>query len=66
MNDGIMSMAFEDVARFNLEMSELSVLSVIGFLIWTLHSIGRFYDKHESTWTGELPCCVTFLVVYDG
>ena len=57
-------LAFEDLSRFNVEMSQMSVLAIIGFLLWTLTSIGLIYDKSGSAWFNELFRSATFLILY--
>ena len=57
-------LAFEDLSRFNLEMSVLSVLTITGFLIWTLTSLGMIFDKNTWAWPSEFVRAGLFLTLY--
>ena len=57
-------LAFDNLAKHNLEMTQTSVLAISGFLIWTLTSIGMIFDKNQFAWMSEIGRSVTFLVIY--
>jgi len=56
--------AFDDLGRYNLSMSQTSVLGIVMFLFWTLTNIGMIFDKSKSAWLSEGLRAVTFLVLY--
>ncbi len=45
-------------------MSEASVLTVCGFLFWTLTSIGMIFDKDTWAWKSEFCRAAAFLFLY--
>jgi alkylglycerol monooxygenase len=57
-------LAFTDLSRFNVAMTQTSVLAISGFLIWTVTSLGMLFDKSVWSWPGEFARSVTFLFVY--
>ena len=57
-------LAFEDLSKFNIQMSQTSVLAITGFLIWTLTSLGMIFDKSTWAWPSELARAALFLTLY--
>eukprot|EP00095_Tigriopus_kingsejongensis_P011023 maker-scaffold109_size355148-snap-gene-0.15 protein:Tk11023 transcript:maker-scaffold109_size355148-snap-gene-0.15-mRNA-1 annotation:"transmembrane protein 195" len=56
--------AFDTLIRANTSMSQGSALLVIGFLIWTLTSIGFLFDKRPWDWLSEILRCGSLLYYY--
>jgi len=57
-------LAFEDLGRFNLEMSFFSVLTITAYLMWTLTSLGMIFDKSSWAWPSELIRSALFFTMY--
>jgi len=56
--------AFDDLGRYNINMSPLSVLAICAFLFWTLTSIGMLFDNSPYAWPNEFIRSAVFLVLY--
>merc|ERR1711990_277175 len=56
--------AFDDLGRYNINMSPLSVLAICAFLFWTLTSIGMLFDNSPYAWLNEFIRSAVFLILY--
>merc|ERR1712141_349898 len=56
--------AFDDLSRYNLQMSPLNVLAICAFLFWTLTSIGMLFDNSSFAWPNEFLRATAFLMMY--
>merc|ERR1719433_183080 len=56
--------AFDDLSRYNLQMSPLNVLAICAFLFWTLTSIGMLFDNSSFAWPNEFLRASAFLMMY--
>merc|ERR1719219_3275629 len=56
--------AFDDLSRYNLQMSPLNVLAICAFLFWTLTSIGMLFDNSSFAWPNEFLRASAFLMIY--
>lgn len=56
--------AFDDLSRYNLQMSPMNVLAICAFLFWTLTAIGMLFDNSPYAWVNEFLRSTVFLVSY--
>lgn len=57
-------LAFDDLGRYNLQMTQTGVLTICTFLFWTLTSIGMVFDKSSLAWASEFLRSAVFLILY--
>ena len=57
-------LAFDDLGRYNLQMTQTGVLTICAFLFWTLTSIGMLFDKSSLAWESEFLRSAVFLILY--
>lgn len=60
----IVFLAFDDLGRYNVVMSQVSVLAIAGLLIWTLTSLGMLFDNSFWSWPVEFVRSLTFIILY--